>query len=472
MKDSRLLILLKTLSNKEWREMDRFVRSGYFNRNEEVLRLWELLYESLQGLGIVPEKHTLFRQLFPEDSQYSDQQMRLLMSYLLKLLESFLVQQEEARDRVRFHTQLAAIYRKRQLSRHFTRAEQQAGEALEAHPYRNADFFQDAYRLETERYRFQAGTNRIQEFNLQKIADSLDTVFISQKLRQACSMLSHQAVYKAEYDFGLLHSVIEYVETRSLLSLPAISVYYHCFKALTMPEEPYFFQQFKSGILSWASHFPPDEIRDLYILGINYCIKRYNEGAGNYLEDEFELYQKGLGEGYLLTEGQLSRFTYRNAVALGLVLKEYAWVERFLKDYRKALPSEHRESMFSFCMALLAYSKKDYSRALDLLQKSEYEDLLLNLAAKTVQIKIFYEWGSTDLLHDHLQAMRMFILRKKVMGYHRENYLNTIQMTLRLMETNPYDRDALLDLHAAIEETRPLAEKNWLLEQAGRLIKA
>lgn len=127
--------------------------------------------------------------------------------------------------------------------------------------------------------------------------------------------------------------------------------------------------------------------------------------------------------------------------------------------------------MSSFCMALLAYSKKDYAQALDLLQKSEYEDLLLNLAAKTVQIKLFYEWGEMDLLHDHLKAMRMFVLRKKVMGYHRENYLNAIQMTFRLLETNPFDRHALHELREAIEQTKPLAEKTWLLEQAERLIK-
>jgi hypothetical protein len=33
------------------------------------------------------------------------------------------------------------------------------------------------------------------------------------------------------------------------------------------------------------------------------------------------------------------------------------------------------------------------------------------------------------------------------------------------LEVNPYDRQALQELRAAIEQTRPLAEKTWLLEQ-------
>ncbi|MBK7409311.1 MAG: hypothetical protein IPL49_07275 [Saprospirales bacterium] len=105
------------------------------------------------------------------------------------------------------------------------------------------------------------------------------------------------------------------------------------------------------------------------------------------------------------------------------------------------------------------------------MQKTEYEDLLLNLAAKTVQIKIFYEWGETDLLYAHLDAMRTFIRRKKGIGYHQENYLHTIQLTRRLMEVNPFDRQALQDLRKEIEQTRNIAEKSWLLTQVGMLEK-
>jgi hypothetical protein len=446
--------------------MDRFVESPYYNRNQEVARLWKLIREQVEELGIAaPGKERLFAKLFPEAAAYDDQRMRLLMSYLMKLAEAFLVQQEEGSDEVGFHTALASIYRKRRLPRHFDRAGRQARQSLERQPYRNADYYQDAYRLESEGHRFQASVNRMQEFNLQNIADSLDIVFISQKLRQACSMLSHQAVYKANYDFGLLEATLDHIKVGGLLQLPAISVYYYCYHALSQPEEPGHFKQFKASIFTWAEQFPPDEIRDLYILAINYCIQRYNAGASAYLDDEFELYKHGLDRGYLLSDGILSRFSYRNAVALGLVMKEYEWVERFIFDYKNALPPDHRESMFSFCMALLAYSRKDYNAAHELLQKSEYEDLLLNLAAKTVQIKIYFEWGETELLLAHLEAMRAFIRRKKVMGYHRENYLNSIHLTRRLLEVNPYDRQALQELRAAIEQTRPLAEKTWLLEQ-------
>ena len=100
-----------------------------------------------------------------------------------------------------------------------------------------------------------------------------------------------------------------------------------------------------------------------------------------------------------------------------------------------------------------------------MLQKAEYKDLLLNLAAKILQLKIFYELQEFDLLASHLQAIRSFIRRKKVMGYHRENYLNTVHFTQKMLEINPFDKTERAELRREIEETKAVAEKEWLLEQ-------
>ena len=70
------------------------------------------------------------------------------------------------------------------------------------------------------------------------------------------------------------------------------------------------------------------------------------------------------------------------------------------------------------------------SMALKLLQKAEFGDLLLNLAARSLQLKIYYELQELDLLDSHLQAFRTFLRRKKELGYHRDNYLNTVRFTL------------------------------------------
>jgi len=146
-------------------------------------------------------------------------------------------------------------------------------------------------------------------------------------------------------------------------------------------------------------------------------------------------------------------------------MHELEWVERFVHEYQPALREEHREGLFSFNLARLEYRRRDLGRALQLLQKAEYKDLMLSLAAKMLQLKIFFELQEFDLLESHLQAIRAFIRRKKVMGYHRENYLNTVHFTQKLLESNAFDKPARAALRREIEETKAVAEKEWLLEQ-------
>jgi hypothetical protein len=172
----------------------------------------------------------------------------------------------------------------------------------------------------------------------------------------------------------------------------------------------------------------------------------------------------GFAKQYFLVEGQLSRYTCQNAATAGLLLHQLEWADRFIHNYRNLLPPLYQESLFIFNLTRLEYRRRRLDQALRLLQKAEYKDVLLHLAAKTRQIKIFFETDEHDLLESHLQA---FIRRKKGLGYHRENYLNTIFFTRNLLESNLYDKTARQGLRIEIEATKAVAEKEWLLQQIG-----
>ena len=69
------------------------------------------------------------------------------------------------------------------------------------------------------------------------------------------------------------------------------------------------------------------------------------------------------------------------------------------------------------------------------------------------------------MLEAHLNAMNNFIRRKRVLGYHKDNYLNIIRYTKKIMALKPYDKAAIQNLVAEIEAEEKLTEKRWLLQQ-------
>ncbi len=223
-------------------------------------------------------------------------------------------------------------------------------------------------------------------------------------------------------------------------------------------EETHFIR-FKALLLHYSGHFSYDELHGLYILALNYCVRRINAGAVRFSGEALELYKEGLEKGYLLEDGVLSRFTYHNVVAAGLQSGDLDWVRYFIHDYKNKLEKRYRESSFSFNLARLEYAQRNYGHVLELLQKANYRDPLLNLAAKSLLLKTYHDLGEFDLLQSHLDAMRNYIHRKRVIGYHRTNYLNMIRYTEKLMRLNAWDRKAVDALRDAVQAEEILTEK-------------
>ena len=464
MKSSKLWELLRSMDIRERGRLQKFVLSPFFNHRQDVIKLLEILEESARHSSSPPEKESVFGRLFPGEP-FDDFRLRLTASLLLKLAEKFLVCEFRETKAVDYEIQLAALYRRRNLQRHYLSAIRQAKASQEKEPHRNAEFFEQSFRIELEEYNNAAASWRTDATNLQSVSDQFDLAYIAQKLRQSCFSLSHQAVYNTEYRFGMLEEMLAYINRARLDEIPAIGVYYYCYLAMVHPAAEDHFRRFRQKISEPEQVFPPEEMRNLYLLAINYCIKKYNEGNTLFLEEEYQLYRQGLERGYFLAGGYLSRFTYRNVVTIGLVMKDFPWVEQFIHQYRDMLKPDTRDSIFSFCLANLEYEKKNLDAALDLLRKSEYKDLLLNLAVKTLQMKIWYELGELDVLDSHLEAMRTFIRRKGIIGYHRGNYLNTIAITKKLLNLKPYDHPQREALRRQIEQTMALADREWLLAQ-------
>lgn len=462
MEKSKLARLLQTFSKEELRELSKFAATPYFNSRPEAESLLRFLSKPLLAGKPLPGKEEAYHHIFKK-GLFDDHRIRMAMSALFQTAEKFLVVHDFLKDRPAYQVRLSRVLRSKGLSSPADLSLQSAAVALQQLPTRNANYYLDFYQLEEEHFRMRLETPEAGAADLQTLSDQLDTAILARKLWQGCFLLAHQARYNKPCDLTFLNQILPYAAKR--LDIPAISIYFHCYQALTKPGENQHFHAFKQDLLAHDSYFPPDELRDLYILAINFCTRKYNEGDHGFLHDQFELYKIGFDKNYFHSEGVLSRFTYLNAATIGLVVGEYSWVEQFILSKKALLDPDFRESLFSFNMARLAYHKGNFRAALQLLQRAEYKETMLALAAKTIQMKIYYETDEFDLLESHLQAIAAFIRRKKVMGYHRENYLNLVQFVRRLLEIAPLDKKGKQDFKNEVAQTRPLAEKDWLLKQ-------
>lgn len=465
--------IISSLDAIERREAGYFLASPYYNRRDDLRQLFQIMAEAAKNRQEPPGREAVYQQMFPH-KKYDDQHLRLLLSGLLKILEQFLVQKELRNDPLGQPHLLLSAYRKRKLPAHFQTTLKRLESSLKAQALRHPEFYFEKFALEQERYRFLSEAGRTQELNLQSVEDGLSAAMLGMKLRQACLLRSHEAVFNTRYNVALMEEILAAAQLPVFQGQPAVQLYFHCYLALfkntkgvSQEKRDADYQAFKQMLFENVQHFPKAEMRDLYLLAINFCIKKINENASQYYREAHDLYRSGLETELLLEDGKLSRFTYNNIVGLSIRIPEvWQWVEWFVENYRNHLDTAHRDAYFNLSSARLEFARKNYKAALLHLQRADYRDLINNLVAKTIQLKIYFETQEFDLLDSHLRTMRMYIQRNKKLGYHRENWSNIVRYTRKLMELNPFDETARAALRSEIANEEILTEKEWLL---GRL---
>jgi len=466
MQNSQIAQLFQTLNAKEKRELKKFLRSPFHNRREDVIQLFDYLlkHDSLTAVNKW-EKKAVFTHLFP-DEVFDRQRLYHVFSFLKKLIEEYLVYADFKNSKVQTELQTARIYRQRGLQQQYQESIKTIANQLKKRPLKDAQAHYERFQFFYEKAEFDSQQSRTEVGNLRRMSDELSIYFISQKLRQACQILSYQSFSQIEQEKVFLQEILKYTEQKNYHNdVPCIEVYYHYFQAFTEKEGEGIFQKLKSLVKKYHQQFPKQEMRNIYLMPINFGIKRFNHGERAYLQEVFELYQQGLEYDIFIENNRLSRFTYSNIALAGMGLKAFDWVEKFIHEYRQYLDIPYRENAFHFNLANLYFQQQDYQKTMNLLQKVEFDDVLYNLESRRMLLKVYYSLEETEALFSLLDSFKRFIHRQKKLGYHKESFLNLIRFTGRLLRLDFSKKTAVEKLKMEIENTSEVAEKKWLLSQ-------
>ncbi len=459
MEKSQLAQLIRTFSPTERREIRKFLRSPFFNVRTDVVQLFDWFCENES-----PDKGTTKQRLYGDHAP-PDETIRLTMTYLMRLLERYMAQKEFETDDVQRDLRLTAALRKRGLEAFFERQKKRFEKALEAQPWRDEVYYETQFQLHWEAHQLASMSDPAETALLRAATQAADIAYFARRLRLTCLLAIQQSIYRTDHRPDHDSALIAFAESSLAAEAPVIAIYLHCYRMIQLPDEEAHFHRFKKMLLDNLALFPPAETRNLFIWAINYCVRQLNQGQAPYFQEAADLYKAGIGQGILLENGVISRYTYYNIVAVMLQTGDLEWIDYFIHAYKNNLEKKHRESAFSFTLARLRYAQGQYDAVLDLLQKANYHDPLLNLATKTLLLKTWYELGEFDTLQSHLDAMRNYIRRKRVLGYHRTNYLNIIKYTDKLLNSNRLDKMEIEKLRVQIVAEENLTERAWLLEK-------
>ncbi|MEM6264740.1 MAG: hypothetical protein AAGI38_19665, partial [Bacteroidota bacterium] len=121
MPSKKLVDALRSLDSKELKRFGQFVRSPFFNRNPRLITFVEVLERAAPTFeGPELEKEKLFVAMYGPEVPYQEQKVYDHISFLMRLLDSFLAQLSYESDEVAQKSYLLEGLTDRNLDQHFS----------------------------------------------------------------------------------------------------------------------------------------------------------------------------------------------------------------------------------------------------------------------------------------------------------------------------------------------------------------
>ncbi|HMG16901.1 MAG TPA: hypothetical protein VK590_15700 [Saprospiraceae bacterium] len=471
MQNNKLFNILSYLERSEIVRCRKYINSPYFNNSESLSQLFEIFFQLVEQKAETIPKEKIWKKIFGKE-EYDDVRFRKLCSDLLKIIEGFLAQQIYEENPIRQATHLIEAVARKRMSKLYNTAMKAARLLSERQMYLPATHYFYEYQIEKNYYDILTHQEkRISKTNFESIVNNLDRFYLAEKLKYYCSVLSRQYQVSHEYKLLFIDEIVNHLANYNYLDVPSISVYYQIFLTQTDGDNEEHYFKLKNLLDANSKYFQRDEAYEIYTYALNYCIRKSNFGAVEFLKEYFETYKVLLTKDIIEFEDEEhGPWHFKNIILASLRLGEYDWTERFIKDYKDKLPEELRENAVSFNMAQLYFYKKEYGKVIKYLHQVEYEDLTYNLNSKAFLIQTYYELDEIEPLYSLTESFRVYLQRNnKIAAQRSRNYLNFIKFVKKLTKILPGAKKDIDKFLSEISETKGIVGLEWLKKKAQEL---
>ena len=476
MHNSKLLQIFASLSDKEIKDFDKYILFQT-DQTANVYALFEIIqraYPDFTSKTLV--KKNVYIKIFGKGA-YKDVKVREQMSSLRKILEGFLINQEQ--EKVDFYNNLALLkqFRKRSLGNLFQQQVKNIQQQIDSDDYLNIESFKREYFLADEKNNFfEQQQNIVHDESISLKNENFDKYYFSAKLRTLCEITNREKILNSNYPKHIEKDILDIIAKNKKLyfDVPAIHCYFEIFQLLKSDNDTKQFSHTFNTLNSYQKSFTDSELKSMYAYLSNYCIQHVNKGSSDFTIRLFEMQKLLLQNKILLENGLLSHISYRNIVTIAIKLKEYVWAEKFIEDYKSLVAVKHQENAYNLSKSNLLYAKKDYSETVFLLNQVEFTDVYYACTSKYTLLKAYYALKELDTLDYFVSSFQLYLKRNKEIsvGFKKssENFLKLFKKLLLIEKQLDYKEKGKLekkvkDLKASIIAEKTMANKNWLLEE-------
>lgn len=481
--DRLLLQMLSVLSPVQRKTFRDYLQSPYFNTNQVLIQLADVLDKWLSGNQKKPLTLALVKEKVGIAESTVEKSLSLLLTHLRNFSRLEGMQSAQQSDfapaldwicALRLDGKLLEIeYRKY--------AKQLASKPLSTHQiYESLNLAHSRSKMYSEEPR------KLRESLFSDPILQLEQFYVVSRLKYACARMIEWRIYGGDRPTLNVDSL-----KQRLLDiggqLTELGIAYEMTYSMLQADNPASGTviQFLEYMREKEAVFSIEDTRDFYGYILNSCFRGVDLGQKEKSMLVFEVYQYMLKGGLLITGGRMKSAHFKNIVSIHMQIGKIAEAAKFISEYKHFVEAGEANSLVPYTLGVVAFYDQDYLNAIDLFRKvlaENPEDLFWGVEARLMLWKTYFEaydqleLPDQDEMQRHYDSFRISVARNKQLSdYHKACYTNFIRIFARLFHFMGSSRDKqnARKLELLLAETRDLKEianKGWLLRAiAGRM---
>ncbi|HNL05960.1 MAG TPA: hypothetical protein PKH93_00220 [Chitinophagales bacterium] len=488
MYNSKLLQIIKQLSDDDLKRFAQFLQSPYLNSNQNAIALFEIIYFAKPSYDSPSlNRHYVFAQLFPNAPQ-NGTNLSQLMTELLRLLRKFLALEHYYKNPQYEHIYLLNELLQRNQSDLLEPLLQQS---LPSMP-QDEDNLYHQYKLLQVAFSWSIRTrNRETNQYLTQWLDATDSYFMFVKTRQMAAVLNRQGVLNSSYQIRFDEAIAQYIEQDTFENNILLQLYYKMAMMLKNPDDIELYQRFRNDLKQVTNEIHIGELMQFYSL----CLNQENKFIKNRVKDSYqdlyhlavEMADKGFFNQYI------SNVLFSNIVRYATEVGEFEWAKKFMDKYKKKIAvhnDEEKELIYQYSLAIWYFKQQQYRKAKQAIGM-KYPDALFYLDRKVLLIKILYWQDRERFIYDtktaeefanEIKAVQSYLRRDtQIANFNKEAARNFIKYARKLfdyqqkvLESKPKVslklQDDIIAFCDKMTHIQPLQENVWLSQTSQELL--
>lgn len=479
--------LFQTFSPEEVKRFGEFIRSPYFNRRANTIKLYDEImkyYPSFNNVRL--SRKILYKTIF-NSADYNDSTLRVLIANLQNLAQKFLAIQNFTNEKLGIDIYILEELMLRNQHDLFLKNVKKINQYTDKIEKVDFDYLYSRYKLERNKFNFGVLNDKIirktnafkqietiyntcnyltiyyvteligMYINLfifsEKINAGQVTIFINNLLASVnVNKISVHIKNKNEYDFML-------------------DIYAALMKTFLEMDNTANYNVYKNLIKTNTKKLSSDELSFHYSALVCYCILQELKGGfkKTFSEELMQLYESILKNEYYKNkkENYLPPALFRGMLFLARRLNRLDMISKMIKEYANRLNPKEKYNMIRFGYAFYYFESGDYEKSIEFINKIRIDYFIYKYDVKNLNLRIYYELGYFEECLSLIHAYREFLRKDEFLSDLRKlrhrNFVAYLEK-LVLYRMGSYKGDINF-LRVKLVKAENVSHINWLIKK-------